>query len=306
MFFIAFKNVLIMLLYMSCGFTLVKTGKAHSEHAKSLSAVLIYLCGPSLIISAFQDMTYSLESACDIGLFFVITLTIQIVSFAILYIVLHRKYDDAKYRILSCGAVMGNVGFFGMPMVMALFPNEPVVACYSTMYSMSMNLLVFTMGVFLITHNRKFITPKSALLNPTSIAIFLSLPMYFLDVHLPAELGSAVSLLGKMTTPVCMLILGMRLASVSLRKLFSRPFVYLVCGLKLLVYPMFAYLCVLFLPFVSATFKACILVLSAAPTGAMLLSLAELHGCEQEMSANVVLLATIFCVVTLPLVVLIV
>ena len=79
-----------------------------------------------------------------------------------------------------------------------------------------------------------------------------------------------------------------------------------MCGLKLIVYPLFAYLCVLFLPFVSETFKACILVLSAAPTGAMLLSLAELHGCEQEMSANVVLLATMFCVATLPLMVLLV
>lgn len=295
-----------MLLYMSAGFTLVKVGKARSEHARSLSAVLIYLCGPSLIISAFQNMTYSLESACDIGLFFVITLAVQIASFVILYILLHRKYDDAKYRILSCGAVMGNVGFLGMPMVQALFPDQPIVACYSTMYSMSMNLLVFTMGVYLITHDRKYISPKSILLNPTSIAILISLPLYFLDIHMPAELGNAVALLGKMTTPVCMLILGMRLAATNLRRLFTRPFIYLVCALKLLVYPMFAYLCVLFLPFVSPTFKACILVLSAAPTGAMLLSLAELHGCEQEMSANVVLLATMFCVITLPLVVLLV
>lgn len=306
MFVIAFKNVLIMLLYMSCGFTLVKTGKARSEHARSLSAVLIFLCGPSLTINAFQNMTYSFESLCEIGLFFAITLVIQIASFAVLYIVLHRKYDDAKYRILSCGAVMGNVGFLGMPLVLALFPNEPIVACYSTMYSLSMNLLVYTMGVFLITHDRKYITLRSALLNPTSIAILISLPMFLLDVRLPADIGNAVSLLGKMTTPICMLILGMRIASVSLRKLFSRPLVYLVCVLKLLVYPLFAYLCVLFLPFVSTTFKACVLVLSAAPTASSLLSLAELHGCEQELSANVVLLATIFCVVTLPLIVLIV
>lgn len=306
MFTIALKNVLVMMLYMACGFTLVKTGKGRSEHAKSLSAFLIYVCGPSLIIGAFQNMQYSFESACDIGMFFIITLAIQIISFILLYIVLHRRYDDAKYRILSFGAVMGNVGFLGMPLVLALFPDQPVVACYSTMYSMSMNLLVFTMGVFLITNDRKYITIKSALLNPTSIAIMVSLPLYFLDIHLPEELGSAVSLLGKMTTPICMFILGMRLASVSLKRLFTRTFVYIVCGLKLIVYPLFAYLCVLFLPFVSETFKACILVLSAAPTGAMLLSLAELHGCEQEMSANVVLLATMFCVATLPLMVLLV
>lgn len=306
MFYIALKNVLIMLLYMSCGFALVKTGLSRAEHAKALSSVLIYLCAPALIISAMQGLHFSPESAAELGIFFVATLVIQIFSFLILYIVLHRRYNDAKYRILSFGTVLGNVGFMGMPMVLALFPDAPIVAGYSTMYSMSMNLLAFTVGVFLITHDRKYITPRAALLNPTMLAIIVSLPLYFLDIQLPAELGSAVSLLGKMTTPLCMLVLGIRLASVDLRRLLSRAFVYIICALKLLVFPLFAYTCVRFLPFVGDTFKACVLVLSAAPSASMLLSMAELHDCEQEMSANVVLLATIFCVVTLPLIVLVI
>lgn len=305
MFYIALKNVLILLLYMSCGFTLVKTGLSRAEHAKALSSVLIYLCAPSLIISALQELTFTPADACDLGIFFVVTLAIQLISFLILYIVLHRRYGDAKYRILCFGAILGNVGFLGMPMVLALFPDTPIVAGYSTMYSMSMNLLAFTVGVFMITHDRRYISLKAALLNPTMLAILVSLPLYFLDIKLPAELGSAVSLLGRMTTPLCMLVLGMRLASVSLRRLFSRPFVYIVCAMKLLVFPLFAYACVCFLP-IGDTFKACVLVLSAAPSAAMLLSMAELHDCEQEMSANVVLLATIFCVVTLPLIVLII
>ena len=47
-------------------------------------------------------------------------------------------------------------------------------------------------------------------------------------------------------------------------------------------------------------------MLSAAPSGAIILSLAELHGCEQKLSANVVLLTTLCSLMTLPLMLLLV
>ena len=300
-FSIVFLNVFIMLLFLSCGFLLVKFNKCEVSHAKSFSGFLLYICGPAMIISAFQTMEYSHQSFIKIGTFFFVTLMVQVLFFTVLYLLLRRKYRDAKYRILTVGALLGNVGFFGMPVVTALFPEEPVVACYSSMYVISMNLLVFTLGVFMITNQRKYISVKSALLNPTTIAVLIALPLYLLKIQLPDFLGSAVSLLGKMTTPLCMLILGMRLTTVSFKKLFTRPFAYIVCFLKLIVFPLFAYLSVLFMPFFDNTFKTSLLVLSAAPSAAVILSLAELHECEQELSANVTLLTTLFSIVTIPL-----
>lgn len=305
-FSIVFLNVCIMLLFLSCGFLLVKLRKCEVNHAKSFSGFLVYICGPAMIINAFQSMNYTSESLIEIGTFFFTTLLIQVLFFTILYVLLHRKYQDAKYRILTVGALLGNVGFFGMPVVTALFPEEPVVACYSSMYVISMNLLVFTLGVFMITNQRKYISIKSALLNPTTIAILIALPLYLLNIQLPDFLGSAVSLLGKMTTPLCMLILGMRLTAISFKKLFTRPFAYIVCLLKLIVFPLFAYVFVCWIPFFSNTFKISLLVLSACPSAAIILSLAELHECEQELSANVTMLTTLFSIITIPLVLLII
>ena len=53
-------------------------------------------------------------------------------------------------------------------------------------------------------------------------------------------------------------------------------------------------------------FKVSVFVLSAAPTGAIIVSLAEMYGLEQELSANVVLLTTILSIITLPLLLLII
>ena len=80
----------------------------------------------------------------------------------------------------------------------------------------------------------------------------------------------------------------------------STPFAYVGSGIKLVAYPLFAFLCVRFVPGLDDTFKACVLVLSAAPSAAVVLSLAELHRCEQENSAAVLLLSTLLCVITLP------
>lgn len=295
-------NVITMLAYMVCGFLLVFFRKGVAAHAKTLSAMLLYICGPAMIISAFQSMEFSVESAKQIGLFFVVTLLIQIVFFLILYVILHKKFADAKFRILTAGSMMGNVGYFGMPLVTALFPEQPIVAVYSSVYVMSMNLLVFTLGVFLITNDKKYISVKSLVLNPTTLSILFALPFFFLNVQFPEVVSSPLSLLGKMCTPVCMIVLGMRLATVKFKTLFTRPFAYIACALKLIVFPLFAYLCVCFIPIFDSTFCACVLILSAAPSAAVILSLAELHECEQELSANVLLLATIFSVVTIPLI----
>ena len=297
---IVFKNVLIMLFYLFCGWGLVKADKSESNHARSFSGLLIYVCGPAMVLNAFQGMAYSAENNRRLLLFFLMSLAVQLLFFLLLWVLLRKKYADAKYRILSAGAVLGNVGFFGLPLVRALFPMEEIVACYSMMYITSMNLLIFTLGAYLITQNKKFISLRSAILNPTTLTMLVALPLYYFQIHFPPTMGSIVSLLGTMTTPLCMVVLGMRLASMRFMELFNRPFAYAACGLKLVVFPLFAYLVACVCPGLDETFRICLMVLSATPSASVILSMAELHRCERELSANVVLLTTLLCVVTLP------
>lgn len=92
----------------------------------------------------------------------------------------------------------------------------------------------------------------------------------------------------------------------SLKKVFSQPFTYITALSKLVVFPIFAFLCVCFLPFFDDIFKTTLFVLSAAPSAAFILTLAELHGKEQELSANIVLVASVISIITLPLLLLII
>lgn len=295
-----FSTVAIMLVYMMIGFALCKSKKATVSHAKSLSAILIYVLGPMMIINSFLGLTYSKENMLRIGVYFLVSLLVQVFFFGILYIVLHKKYEDSKYRIMSIGAVLGNVGFLGMPVIASVFPNEPIVLVYSSINVMSMNLIVFTIGTYMITNDRKYIAIKSAIANPTTIAILISLPLFIGKIHFPGEIENAIALLAKMVTPMCMLILGMRLSEAKLKVIFTRPFVYATCLLKLVVFPVVAFLLVKWLPGIDDICKTTVVVLAMMPAGAIIQSLSELYECEQEFAANVVLLTTILSVVTIP------
>ncbi|MBS7263013.1 MAG: AEC family transporter [Eubacteriales bacterium] len=302
---IVFTSVLVMLLYMLCGFVLVKAGKAETSHARSLSGLLIYVCGPCLLISSFQSIAYSTENIIRSVTFFGVSLAVQLLFFALMWLILRKKYADARWRMLTACSFLGNVGFFGVPLVTALFPSEPLVACYSTLYITSMNFLLFTVGVYLITREKKYISVKNALLNPTTLAAAVAIPLYLLQIRFPEWLAAPVSLLGKMTTPLCMVVLGFRLASMDLRALFSQPFAYLASALKLIAFPLLAYAVVVFLPWFDTTFKLCLLVLSATPSASIVLALSEQHRCEQKLAANTLLLTTLFSLLTLPLLILI-
>lgn len=293
-------NVLMMIFYLLIGYVLAKCDKACDKHARTISSLLLYVCGPAMVISAFLSLEYNQNDLKQMGLFFIVTLILQIIVILILYLILRFKYADAKYRILTFGAVCGNVGFFGLPLVRAIFPNDPVVSCYSSVYVMSMNLIAFTLGVFLITQDKKFVSLKAAILNPTTLAILVALPLYIFKVQFPATITDTINLLGKMSTPLCMIVLGLRMSAMNILSIFKNKFTYLACLLKLIVFPLFCYLCVYFIPGFDDTFKACILILSAAPSGAIILSLAELHQTEQDLCASVVLLCTLLCVITIP------
>ena len=97
-----------------------------------------------------------------------------------------------------------------------------------------------------------------------------------------------------------MVILGIRLATMDLKKMFTAPLVLLVSAGKLLVFPLFCW--ALTLPFdLDPVFRGSILILAATPCASILLNLAEIHHNGQEFAANCALLSTLLSVLTIPL-----
>ena len=302
-FSITFSNVLLMLLYLLPGFLMCKVKKIRPEHLSSVSVILLYICGFGLYVNSLYGLEPSPQLFAKLGLFLLVSLVCETALMLLILLLLGKnRRKEFGLRMLSIATVMGNVGFFGMPVVRALFPDAPEAAVYSSMFNAALNILAWTVGVFTLTGEKKYISLRNAVLNPSMLALFTGMALCMTNAGkwLPDLFRTGLSALGTMSTPLCMIILGVRLATMDLRALFTTPLVWLISAGKLVVFPLFCYLLVLPLP-LDPVFKGCILVLAGTPCASILLNLAEIHHNGQELAANCALLSTLLSILTIPL-----
>ena len=301
-FTVTFGNVLLMLLYLLPGFLLYKAKKVKPDHLSTASVILLYVCGPGMFLNALIDLDVSPELTARMGLFILFSLLGETALMLLILLLLGKRRREFGFRMLSIASVMGNVGFFGMPVVRALFPDAPEAAVYSCMFNVSLNIVAWTVGVFTLTGEKKYISLKAAVLNPSVLAAAAGFVLYLLKSNdwLPDLLRGGFRTLGAMSTPLCMLILGIRLATMDPKKLFTTPLVWLISAGKLIVFPLFCW--ALTLPFnLDPVFRASILMLAGTPCASILFNLSEIHHNGQEMAANCALLSTLLSVITIPI-----
>lgn len=298
-------NVLIMLAYSVPGFIFVKSKMIDQTHIASFAKLLLYVCSPALSIYSFNSVEYSEKLLLNLGIFLLLSFLLQIAVLTVMWLILRKKgKKDPGYRVCSVACILSNSGFFGVPLLQALLPDYPEAIVYSAVYIVGMNIISWTAGSMFITGDKKYMSIKKIILNPPVLALFFSLPLFVLGIKLPAIAENAVSVLGKMSTPLCMLILGMRLATVRGGEMFGDKHAYLSSAIKLLVFPLLGYILVYPLP-IDYCFKASFFILCSCPTASVVLNLSEVLGAGQKAAANAVLISTLLCIITIPILMLI-
>ena len=309
-FYTVFFAVLQLLAYAFITFFLMRLGKLKEGSIQTLVTVLLYVCQPCLAVYSFQkatllvaDGTVSLGDMIVKGVWALgLSLVLQLAFLGIAYFFLRNKQDVPENRIFVIASVLANSGFFGLPLLEAVLGKEhPEVVMYTAIFSLVMNALCWTVVSTIITRDKKYISAKKLLLNPNTVAGVLSILLLCVEVILPDALFDMVSLLGRFSTPLCMFILGMRLALIPFREIFGNLKAYAICAVKNFGFPLFAFAVLYFLP-VEAPIKQSMFIICACPAASMVLSFAELLGKGERTAANVVLLSTMSCLITLPLV----
>lgn len=294
-------NVALVLAFAIPGYIFIKTKFLTESAIPVLSKVLLYFCQPCLSLYSMQKVVYSRELFLNMLLFLGISAVLQIGLIALLRLVYHKKSDEAKYRIAMVSPALGNVGFLGIPLLEALLPQNPEAVSFAAMFIIALNVTSWTLGAYIITGEKKFIKPKKLLLNPPVLTLFISLPLFFTKTVLPAPLMNFITIPAKFTTALCMIILGMRFACADLKKMFTEPSVYISTGIKLVILPLLTFLITHWLP-IDYVMKVTIYILCCCPSATVILALSEINDSGGQMyAANTILMSTLFCMVTIPL-----
>lgn len=330
-------SVLLLVAMAVPGYLLIKTKMLPQKAITYLSVLLLYVSQPFLSIRSFLEVSYTPQLAVNLAIVFGVSLAGQAVVFGVMWLVLRRRFDDPQQtaelirdgfiggdsytaepalkaavarsvsgranRAMVLASAFGNVGFFGVPVLQFLFPDAHDAIAYSAVFIVTLNLMSWTVGSYLLTGDKMHVSLKRALINPQTVTLVISLPLFFAGVSagdLPDTINTVIGYLADMTAPLCMIILGMRFALAPVVQLFTDFRVYVASFIKTLVFPLLIY--VVLMPFqMEEMLRVSLVLLSGMPAATINLNLAELYGADQKTAANSILMSTVLSIVTIPL-----
>ncbi|MBR2466652.1 MAG: AEC family transporter [Clostridia bacterium] len=302
-FFIALVAVAVLVAAAIPGYLLVKKKIVGEECIPGFSKILVYVCQPCLAVYTFKSAEYSVEKLVDIGIFAILATVVPFLIMGTVFLFVNKKSkEQTVYRIVTIASSFGNCAFFGIPIIEALFPPEVAkeVILYTTVYSMMMNITGWTVGSAIISRDIKYISVKKIFLNPAVLGTALALVLFIGEIPVQKDLLSMITAAAKMATPLSMMILGMRLATMRVGEIFSDYRIYLTVAIKQLVMPVVAFAFVFFLP-IDPTLGSVFFIISACPVAAVVLTYSEMVGEGQRNAASMLLAGTLLSVVTLPI-----
>ena len=304
-FMIMLKNVLIFVLLAVPGYLLVRGKILGAKESGTLSKLLTNIGMPFLILSSALKLEFNGELTKNIILIGV--LGVLFILFMFFSTALFCRDKNEKIRgMMRFSAIFANNGFIGIPLVAAVFGSDSIVMAYIIILNILNNVLMFTLGVYLVSGDKKAINVKKALLNPVLLAVLAGVALNLLGINkfLP-ELQTYATHFSGIVTPLSMLVLGMKLAEVPMKKLFTSGRMYYVSGLRLVLYPALATLVLLLCNMVPALNLGTDGVLAffvayAMPVAGLASAFADQYGGDGENAVILTLGSTVLSVATIP------
>ena len=266
------------------------------EINKGLTNILLKITLPCLVVSSFIfDLSDELKD--NIIRCFIYSPLVLIISIVISYILLIPIKGEKKI-IIQFANVFSNCGFIGFPIVFSIYGNEGVI--YASIFNLFFTAFLWTYGVILFNGKMKREDIKKVLLNPAIVAVFIGLIIMIFGFDIPSVLSSTLDLVGNMTSPLSMIMVGVILGNAKIISYLKDKTIYYSAFLKLIIMPCILILISRLLKDTSLVIKTLIIV-TAMPAAGMTSILAESFDKESEYSAVIVFITTLFSVITFPI-----
>lgn len=295
LYLIFFEMAIVLLL----GFVLTKSRVIDDRGRKTLNDLLLKAVLPFTILSSSQyeysvDMMRSIGAvALGSGLYYLISLIVLRIA------VWKTNIADSEKRVFITTSVFANTGFVGMPIMYSLFGNPGLLL--AAIYNLVYNVFFYTYGVHLLSGRKPSFREY---VNPVSISSVLAVILFIIPWRAPESVVNAIDLVGNMTFPLSMIIMGSTLATIDYKKLFTDVKSYAVSFLRLILFPIIMTLAMIvvkrFVQVLDATVIT-LIIMTALPSGTMSVIYSERYDCAPKFCARTVTLTLVFMVVTLPL-----
>ena len=294
--YIVFFKIFIFLLL---GFALNKSKVIGSSGEKALSDILLKAVLPFMIINSSQH-TYSTDAVKGMITCAAFAIGYYALSLIVLRLSLKKVniLEDEKRIMITC-TVFANTGFVGFPLMEALYGSYGLLL--AAVYNLCYNLFFYTYAVYLFSRKPRFAV-LDMFKSAVSVASVVAIVMFIIPWRMPGFIADTFKLIGDMTVPMSMMVMGSMLASVNIKKLLTDKKAYVVSALRFIVLPALALGAVVlasnWITMMPET-KSVIVLMCALPCGSLNVIFAENYDVAPHFSARTVSLSMVFMLVTI-------
>lgn len=288
----------ILFVYMMIGYVACKKEYFDQEFGKKLSWLVVNVANPMLAISAVVNNEEQIAKKD-----FYVTVLLAICFYAFFLILAQilprligvQKSDIGVYKMMT---TFNNIGFMGFPVIAAAYGNGALI--YAVPFSIMFNILCYTWGIQALCGGGEKGNWKR-IINIGTISGIISIVLFFMQIPVPKMICSLSAGLSNLTGPLSMLVIGISIAAMELKDLFTDVKLLKFALIKLLAVPVAAMLLVCQV-IDNRLICEVFLVMMATPAASMCAMLSQQYGGDYELAAKGVALTTILSVVTMPIV----
>lgn len=297
------EQIVVIFLMMAIGYFIVKIGLFRPDDSKVLSNLVVYICFPCVLIDAFQ---IELTVRAAKGLILAVIAAVAAHAFMLLVVkILERPLGLNSIEKVSI--IYTNAGYLVIPLVTAVLGEEWVF--YTTAFLLVQNVMIWTHGVSILKGSSQQ-DIKKIFLSPNIIALAVALLLFLAGIRLPIVLASCVESMSSLVTPASMLVIGMVIGDVDLKWVFRQKRPYLICLIRLVVIPVTAAAGLGIVERMGFHADAeyillIVLIAVAAPVAAIITQLAQIYDKDVRYASVINVMSVVFCILTMPLAVLI-
>lgn len=333
---VVISQMIMIFLLIAIGFGLSRNSHLTSESSRDLSWIVLNITNPiTILVAAIEDeqKVSAMELAMAFALFIGIYIFLGIVAYLLPIVMGVERDDRYSYRYLS---VFSNVGFIGIPFCSAVLGVHSLI--YVSICSLVFNLIAYTVGMSAMekvgmrqngavkrggvdsresltggdagmggdstsgeSGARKTMAGLKKVVNSGTVFSILTIVVYILDIKFPSVIMNTLSYIGRSTTFLSMIVLGVSVASLSVKEIFGKPALYVFTLLRQIVVPI-ALIFVL-KPFVDNTLLLqTAIIMVAMPCANLPLMMAKQYRAKEDTISSGIMLTTFCAILTIPIV----
>lgn len=280
------------------GYLLRKLNYFGGNFDKKLSALIIDVTCPLLILSSVMgdelpDRKLILPL---LGVGFATYILLCVLAFTVPRLI---TKDTMAQGMIGFAMMFGNVGFIGYPIVASFFGHQAIF--YAALLNMPNTFFIFTAGVMLVKGERSRGSFNwKMFLSPMMLSAYIATIIVAFGIHVPHLIGNPVTMIGNITVPGSLLVIGSSLSEIKFGNMLRDYRVYVTSLFRLVLIPLGLY-GVFRLCHVNELVNEINTVVIAMPVAAFGVMFCMRYNRDEKLMTELTFVTTVLSVITIPL-----